>query len=175
MAAHSDSCQGKEWKGLPPASLTVLVFEIEGHRYGLPTADVQELLRAVTVVPLPQAPAMIEGVINVRGHIVPVVDLRKRFHLPAKAAESTDHIILAWAGKQSVALRVDRATDLLEFSERDVEEASGVVPGAEYIAWIAKLSDDLVLIYDLRTFLSREESAALEDALVASGDTTPQG
>jgi len=83
----------------------------------------------VTVVPLPKAPAIIEGVINVRGHIVPVVDIRKRSRLPTNAAESTDHIILAWAGKQLVALRVDRATDLLELVSAMLRKQVVLYPG----------------------------------------------
>lgn len=168
MTAQPNLCQGTRLKLLPAAAMSVLVFEVAGQRYGLPAADVRELLRAVTVVPLPKAPAIIAGVINLRGRIVPVLDIRRRFRLPAREAQHTDHLIIARAGERLVALRVDRATALVEFSETEIEEAIGVVPGAEYVAWMAKLSDDLVLIHDLRTFLSREESTELQDALVAS-------
>jgi purine-binding chemotaxis protein CheW len=64
--------------------LQVLVFEVAGRRYGLPADDVQELLRAVSIVPLPRAPAVVEGVINLRGKVVPVLDVRGRFRLPAR-------------------------------------------------------------------------------------------
>ena len=67
-----------------PRTREVLVFEVEGQRYGLPTADVRELVRAVTITPLPNAPAVIEGVVNVRGRVLPVLDMRARFRLPAR-------------------------------------------------------------------------------------------
>ncbi len=148
--------------------MEVLVFEVAGQRYGLAAADVQELVRAVSIVPLPKAPAIIEGVINLRGTVVPVLDIRTRFQLPSKAVEPTDHFIVAWAEERLVALRVDRATDLVQLDVTDVEDAKGVVPGVEYVAWMAKLPDDLVLIHDLRTFLSRAESAVLQEALPVS-------
>ena len=84
--------------------MDVLVFEISGLRYALPTSDVSELARAVTIVPLPKGPPIVEGIINVRGRIVPVLDIRSRFRLPPKAVSPTDHLILAHAGQRLVAL-----------------------------------------------------------------------
>jgi purine-binding chemotaxis protein CheW len=148
-----------------PDGLEVLVFELGGQRYGVPVAAVREVVRAVTIVPLPRAPAVIEGIVNFRGTIVPVLDVRRRFRLPARPAEHTDHLVVARAGRRLVALRVDRAVDLVRLGGTDVEEARGSVPGAEYVAWVAKLPDDLVLIHDLETFLSRAEAETLDEAL----------
>src|SRR5688572_3677891 len=89
--------------------MDVLVFEVGGVRYGLPASQVREIVRAVTIVPLPRAPAIVEGVVNVHGTVVPVLDLRTRFRLPAKPLSHTDHLVLAWAGPRLVALRADRA------------------------------------------------------------------
>jgi purine-binding chemotaxis protein CheW len=149
--------------------LEVLVFEIAGRRYGVPAADVREIVAVVTIVPLPRAPAVIEGIINLRGRIVPVLDIRTRFRLPAKPAEHTDHLVVARVGERLVALRVDRATDLVGLDAADVEDARGVVPGVEYVSWVAKRAEDLVLIHDLHTFLSRAEADALDEALPAGG------
>lgn len=151
----------------------VLVFEVAGQRYGLPTEDVRELLRMVAVVPLPRAPAVIEGVINLRGRIVPVYDIRQRFCLPPRVPEPADHLILAVAGERLVALRVDRATELIRLDPEDVADPHGAVPGAEYVSWVAKLPANLVLIHDLRTFLARAEAADLDAALAAAGEGGP--
>src|SRR5436309_14010618 len=70
----------------------VLIFEVGSQRYGLPAAGVRELVRAVTVTPLPRAPAIVEGVIDLRGTIVPVLDIRARFRLPAKPPEPPHHL-----------------------------------------------------------------------------------
>jgi len=145
--------------------LDVLVFEVGGQRYGLPSSGVKELARAVTVVRLPKAPPIVEGVIDVRGAVVPVLDIRGRFRLAAKPLEPTDHLVLAWAGTRLVALRVDRALDFVRLAADTVEDAKRVAPGVEYVAGVAKLPGGLVLIHDLRTFLSEAEAAALGEAL----------
>jgi purine-binding chemotaxis protein CheW len=151
-------------------SLEVVVFEVGGQRYGLPAADVQELLRAVAVVPLPRAPAVVRGVINLRGRVVPVLDIRGRFGLPPRAVEPADHLVVARAGPRLVALHVDRAIDLVRLGPGDLADARGLVPGSEYVAWVARHGTDLVLIHDLATFLSRAEAAELDAALApASG------
>src|SRR4051794_17371746 len=104
-------------------SLAVVVFEVGGQRYGLPAADVQELLRAVAVVPLPRAPVVVKGVINLRGRVVPVFDIRSRFRLPPRDVAPADHLVVAQAGPRLVALHVDRAIDLVHLDAADVEDA----------------------------------------------------
>jgi purine-binding chemotaxis protein CheW len=156
-------------------SLEVVVFEIGGRRYGLPAADVREIVRAAALTPLPRAPAVVEGILNLRGRIVPVLDIRARFRLPPRPLHPSDHLLVASVGERLVALRVDRATDLVRLRAEDIEDARGAVPGAEYVAWVAKLPNDLVLIHDLRTFLSRAESAALEEALQPLPSSAPEG
>jgi purine-binding chemotaxis protein CheW len=155
---------------LPPE---LLVFEVGGQRFGLPAADVREVLRAVTLTPLPHAPALVEGVINVRGTLVPVLDIRARFRLPPKPLDHTDHLIVARAAGRLVALRVDRALELARPDAAAVERAEAVVPGVVYVAHLAKLPDGIVLIHDLNTFLSHAEAAALAEALSAA-DAPPE-
>src|SRR5712691_1545675 len=153
-----------------PGPIEILVFEVARQRFGVLSADVQELARAVTLVPLPKAPAIVEGVINVRGRVVPVLDIRSRFRLPAKAAEHSDHLLLAQAGERLVALRVERALDLARIGARQIEDARRIVPGVEYMAGVARLPDGLVLIHDLRTFLSEGESQALDRSLAGGSE-----
>jgi purine-binding chemotaxis protein CheW len=145
--------------------LEVVLFEVAGQLYGLPAADVRELVRAVAIVPLPQAPAIVEGIINLRGKVVPVLDIRSRFRLPSKPVDPADHLLVATAGEYLVAVRADRAINLVQLAQSDVEEARGLVPGIDYVSWVARLPNNLVLIHDLRTFLSAGESAELAAAL----------
>jgi purine-binding chemotaxis protein CheW len=151
--------------------LEVLVFEVGDRRYGLPAADVRELVRAVAVVPLPGAPPGVEGVINLRGRVVPVLDVRARLGLPSRPVEPSDHLVVARAGQRLVALRVDRATDLVRFDAADVGEARGLVPGLESVGWVARLPDDVLLIHDLGTLVAQAESARLDADLPAGGPT----
>ena len=149
----------------------VLVFELGGQRYGLPTLDVRELVRAVTITPLPNAPAFVEGVVDVRGRILPVLDIRARFRLPAKPLDPDDHFIVASAGPRGVILRVDRATHLALVDEASVRAAQALGSSATYVAGVARLDGGLVLIHDLTTFLSAAEDASLEAALRAPATT----
>jgi len=127
------------------------------------------VLRAVTLVPLLKAPAIIEGVFNLRGTVIPVLDIRSRFELPAKPVESSDHLVVARAGERLVAIRADRAVDLLRLAPDAIEHAIRVSSHADYLAGVAKLADGLVLLHDLRTFLAQAESEALADALAEDG------
>jgi purine-binding chemotaxis protein CheW len=143
----------------------VLVFEVASQRYALPTRDVRELVRAVTITPLPDAPPVIEGVVNVRGRVLPVLDIRARFGLPARPLEPSDHFIVASAGTRGVILRVDRATHLARVDEACIQGRESVGAGGGYVAGVAKMEGGLVLIHDVATFLSAAESASLEAAL----------
>ena len=147
----------------------ILVFELENQRYGLPVVDVIETIRAVTITPLPQAPSIVEGILNFRGTVVPVLDLRARFHQKPKALEIQDHLIIARTKERQVALRVDRATDLVRVPESDIEEAKKVAPGLDTLSGVARFSDGLVLIHDLGTFLSGAEEKSLSESLSAYG------
>ncbi|MGE3803796.1 MAG: chemotaxis protein CheW [Gemmataceae bacterium] len=146
-------------------SFPILLIDVGGQRFGLPTFVVTELVRAVAVVPLPRAPAIVAGVINVRGTIVPVLNLHRRFRHRDKPVDPDDHFVIAKAATRMVALHVDRALGLIEIDPKLIEDARGAIPGIEYITWMAKLPDELVLIHDLDGFLSHAESLELNEAM----------
>jgi purine-binding chemotaxis protein CheW len=140
----------------------ILVFEVGGQRHGLAAGDVREILRAVAAVPLPQAPPGVEGVINLRGRVIPVVDLRLRFRLPPRPVLPTDHLIVARSGDRLVALRVDRAEDLVRLDRADLQPAG---PDA---GPVAKLADGLVPVHTLDELLPAD-GAAQSGALAQPG------
>jgi purine-binding chemotaxis protein CheW len=152
----------------------ILLFELEGQRYGLPAERVREVVRMVAIAPLPRAPRAIEGVVNVRGEIVPVYDLRARFDLPPRAPDPAEHLIVLTAGAGPVAIRVDFAESLESVPDKDVSPASslatsvGGVSTARHVSGVAAMADGVLVIYDLDDFLSTEESAALDGALAPS-------
>ena len=88
--------------------IEILVFEVEGQQFGVRSADVVQVLRAASLSPLPQAPEAIEGVLNLRGSLVPVLDTRRLLGLPAKVMQHTDHLIVVIAAGQVVTLRRSR-------------------------------------------------------------------
>lgn len=147
-----------------PSFIQLLTFDVGGRRLALPAAAVGEVTWAVAVTPLPKAPPIVEGVINVRGTVVPVLDIRHRLTLPAQPVALDQHFIVAHAGHRLVALRVDRALDLVSVPEESIETAARLVPGVEYVAGIAKLPDGLIVIHDLQRFLSLEEAEQVDAA-----------
>lgn len=149
----------------PVSFVELVVFEVERQRYAIPLDDTAEIVRIPSINILPKAPQIIEGVINVRGRVVPVLDVRARFRHPAKAPEPTEHLIVARAGPRVVALRVDRVLELSRIDANDVEDAKAILPIAEYVAGVAKLQDGLVFIHDLKTFLTAAEAEGVDDAL----------
>src|SRR5262249_17975243 len=134
-------------------------FEVDGRRYGLPAAEVRELARAVTIVPLPRPRALVEGVVDVRGEAVPVLDLRARLGLPAKGVEPSDHLVIARASGRTVALRVDRALERRDGDGAPVEAAEGPGWEGDGAVGMARLADGLVPIVDLPRFLARAEES----------------
>ena len=94
------------------ATTELLKFELGRQLFGIPLRDVSEVVRAVSVAPLPKAPPIIEGVINLRGTIIPVLDIRARFKLPPKGIGPSDHLVVARAKDRVVAVRVDRALEI---------------------------------------------------------------
>lgn len=156
--------------------MDILLFELEGQRYGLPAERVREVVRMVAIAPLPRAPRAIEGVVNVRGEIVPVYDLRARFELPARAPDPAEHLIVLTAGAGPVAIRVDVAESLESVADADVTSSSalagsvGGVRSARHVRGVAATTDGVLVIYDLDEFLTSEESTVLDAALtLASG------
>ena len=150
-------------RGSEPKQL--LTFEIAGRSFGLPSRLLLQVARAVAVAPLPGSPCIIEGVINVRGALVPVLDIRARFGLPARPLTLDQHLIIARTGPRLVALRVDRARDLIAVDQHAIEAADRVAPGLEHVAGVAKLADGLLVIHDLEGFLSLDEARQVDGAL----------
>ncbi|WNG53020.1 chemotaxis protein CheW [Archangium minus] len=154
---------------MTPTPREVLLFTLEGQRYALPMEDVRELIRAVRLTPLPRAPVVVEGLLDLRGELLPVLDMRRRFRLPARPLSSSDHLVVAQAGARRVALRVDRAEGLLALEPGSLDSTPRELPGVGYVAGALKLPDGLVLLHDLRTFLSEAEALELEEALAREG------
>jgi purine-binding chemotaxis protein CheW len=154
---------------LPLSPHEVLLFTLEGQRYALPVEDVRELVRAARLTPLPRAPAVVEGLVDLRGELLPVLDVRRRFRLPVRPLSSADHFVVAQVGPRRVVLRVDRAEGLLTLEPEQLDETPRELPGVGYVAGALKLPDGLVLLHDLRTFLSEAEALELDEALAKGG------
>lgn len=149
-------------------SLAALIFEVAGVRYGIATGVVREILRAAATVPLPGSPAVVLGVLLLRGAVLPVIDLRRRFGAAPLPLHPDEHIMVVEAGRHVVGLRVDRALETANIDTTQLEPLAGVVAQTQFVAGLAKLPNGLVVIVDPVSFLDEAESAMLTRALNAS-------
>src|SRR5438067_5334051 len=142
----------------------LVVFELGAELYGVEIARVHEIIRLQAVTRVPRSPAFVEGVINLRGKVIPVVDLRRRFGLPSAEHTRASRIVVVEIGDQVVGIIVDGVSEVLRVTSGTIEPPSPVVAGldSEYIHGIAKLPERLVILLDLERILARDERRALE-------------
>lgn len=145
-----------------------VVFSLDGQLFALRLAAVERIIRAVEVTPLPRAPEIVLGVINLQGRILPVFNVRGRFRLSEREIELSDHLIIARARARKVALVVDEVRGVHEGLDEETVAAAEILPGLEQVAGVAKLDGDIILLHDLDKFLSLEEERELESGLELS-------
>lgn len=150
-------------------SSTLVVFTLDGQRYALHLSSVKRVIPVVELTPLPQAPDIILGIIDVRGEILPVVNIRKRFRLPERELDLGDQIVLGKTSRRSVALVVDAVTGVIEHQTEKLVIADDILPDLNYIAGVVKLEDGIILIHDLDKFLSLGEEEVFDGALKSRG------
>ena len=144
---------------------SLLVFRIGEQEFAVGVAAIEQVLRAVAIKPLPDAPKGVRGVINLHGRVVPVFDLWARFGQPTREVRASDHLLIAHTHWRTVALLVDAVLGVVPRSEAQITPASAILPDLECISGVMKLDGGLVLVHDIERFLSIEDHEALQMAL----------
>lgn len=144
-----------------------VVFRLDEQRYALPIDVVERIVRAVGITPLPNAPTIVLGVVDVAGRVLPVLNLRRRFGLPDKSISPADQFLIADAKFRAVVLVVDEADGVIDYPVSAVTASDRIVPEVIHISGVAKLDDGLVLIHDLEKCLSLDEERDLASAMNA--------
>ena len=133
----------------------LVTFNLGREEYGVDINSVQEIIRATDITPVPGAPVHIRGVINLRGKIIPVVDLRTRFSLAAVDASYEQRIVVVELGEKRLGMLVDRVSQVIKLSSTIIEaipeEATSI--DANYIRGVGKLDSRLIIILDLNRSL----------------------
>jgi len=111
----------------------LLVFSLESQQYALHLHVIERAVRAVEATPLPKAPDIVLGVVNVQGQVIPILNIRRRFRLPDKEINLSDQLIIARTSRRTVTLLVDTVTGVVERQEEQVTAAEKIVPGMEYV------------------------------------------
>ncbi len=142
-----------------------VLMTVDGQAYALPLTAVDRILRMVEVTPLPGAPDVVEGVIDIQGNVVPVVSVRRRLGLSHRPVEVSDSLVVARARNRRLAVIAESVLGVVERSGDDVVSTSNIACAAPYIEGLLKTSDGLVLIQDLDKFFSFDEESSLEQAM----------
>lgn len=157
LSTHS---QGERGVRSSDVLLQLVTFNLVGEEFGLPILDVREIIRMVEVTPVPHSPDFVEGVINLRGQILPVIDLRKRFNLESSVADEDTRIVVVEINKNLIGLIVDGVNEVLRIPSETVNPAPQIVSsgiGAEYIQGIAHYNEKMIILVDLERVFSNKE------------------
>jgi len=149
-----------------------LVFQIGDASFAVDILDVQRVLRPQQTSPLPRAPAFIEGVTKIHGVVVPVIALRKRFHLSGNRNPEDERLLLVGVADQTVGLLVDSATEITAVPPSAFQPAPPIVQGiaGEYVVGVADWDDRMLIQLDLARLFSPEEIASLAEMELDSQD-----
>lgn len=142
-----------------------VVFALDEQRYALALERVRRSIRVVAITPLPEAPSIVLGIIDLGGTVIPVIDIRKRFKRPLRDLRLSDQLIIADTGSRGVALLVDETEGVIEVSPELYAAASAIVPGLGPVGGALLLEDGMILISDLDLLLSLEDESAIDRAL----------
>ena len=123
------------------------------------------MIPAAALTQIPQAPEIVLGILDLQGHVIPVINLRKRFCLPEKAIGCDDQFVIARTGRLTMALPVDGTEGVIEQGGEALLPAEGIVAGTRYLAGVTRTADGLVLIHDLDTLLFPSEEQQISAAL----------
>lgn len=142
-----------------------LVFSLDDKHFALPLDTVQWVVQAVEITILRGVPAIVRGIINYKGTILPVFDIRPRFHLPQREIQPDDQFIIVDTAGRTIALLVDTVVDNIEISSREMIPPAGILDETLFLDGILKMEDGIMLIPDLNNILTQPEDQALEKAM----------
>ena len=142
----------------------VISFSIEEEDYGVNIQTVKEVIRIKEISRLPKTPSFVKGVINLRGDVIPTIDLRDKFGLEQREYTETTRVIVAELGGRPVGMAVDSASQVIRISSGDIEPPPPLVGGlsGEYLRGIGKLGEKLVILINIDRILTAEEKIELE-------------
>jgi purine-binding chemotaxis protein CheW len=144
----------------------LVVFQLGAELYAVEISRVHEIIRLQSVTRVPRAPSFVEGVINLRGKVISVINLRGRFGLPVAEHTRASRIVVVDINDQVIGMVVDSVSEVLRVHTSTIEPPSPAVAGidSEYLQGIAKLPERLVILLDLDRVLTRDERRALDEA-----------
>lgn len=145
----------------------ILLFEAGGRMFGLPVGDVERVVHAVRPVPLPHGPAFVEGLLNLHGTAIPMLDLNVWFGDAPRDVGLGDLMIVLRAGSARVALHAEHARGVATVAVSAIQPATAVLASADHFAGVVMIEDKIVLLPDVASFLAAARNVELREATAA--------
>lgn len=145
--------------------IQVACFRLQDDLYAVDIMRIKEIIRPQKLTPLPQAPAFIEGIINLRGAVIPVIDLRKRFDMPARELTGATRLLIVRLAAQTLGLVVDDVTEVITVPVKDIKPPPVVSDGAivNHLLGVCLSGEDMVMLLDIDRLLTKNEISVLGD------------
>jgi len=143
----------------------LVCFQVGGETYGVDIAAVHEIIRMQEITSVPRTPDFVEGVINLRGRVIPVIDLHKRLGLPAVNETQNSRIIVVEVEGVTVGMIVDSVSEVLRLAADRIDDPPAVIAGVDsaFIRGVGRLDDSLIILMDLNAVLHRKEKTELKE------------
>jgi len=141
-----------------------VVFQLEDELYGVNIHQVRGVEKLLPLTRVPNAPSFLKGVCNLRGSVIPVIDLKERLSLPYQEEVKNAKIIIVNVGKHTVGMTIDTAADVVSIDSQEIEPSPSLVGGidAEFIQGVAKVRDRLLILLNLERILTVDQIQALD-------------
>jgi purine-binding chemotaxis protein CheW len=163
----------KQVKGIGEMLEQIISFNVGKEEYGVEIQTVKEVIRLREITRLPKAPTFVKGVINLRGDVIPIIDLREKFSLEEEDYTEKTRVIVVEVEGKSIGMVVDSVSHVARLAEDQIEPPPSLVGGlsGEYIRGVGKLGERLIVLLNIDRILSTEEKIELKnlekDALAA--------
>ncbi len=154
--------------------MQVVSFRLHAEEYAIEITKVKEIILVEGVTRVPQMPSFIEGIINLRGNVIPVLDLRKRFDLPHAALSDQSRIVVTRMENRIVGLIVDSVSQVMKIPRSQIQPPPQTIAGlaGEYLVGIGKMDDRMILLLDIEKILSCNEKESLVEAAAMTAEAT---
>lgn len=139
------------------------IFTIAGKEYGVGIDQIKEVIRLKKIVAVPDSAAFVEGVINLRGKVVTVINLRLKLGLEKKPLDRTMRIIVTEIDHRTVGMIVDSVTEVCDINKESLTSPDEVLKDAKYLIGIAKMNNRIILLSDITRLLSGEDKAGIDN------------
>ncbi|MDI6799699.1 MAG: chemotaxis protein CheW [Actinomycetota bacterium] len=143
----------------------IVVFKIANEVCGIDISKVQEIIRMQPITEVPKAPEFVKGVINLRGKVIPVIDLRERFGFEASEDTKSTRIVVAEVGSDTAGMIVDAVAEVIRVPLTAIEPPSHVVEGlgSDYLRGIGKVDERLIILLNMEKILNNNEREYLSE------------